>query len=136
FQAEDGIRYFHVTGVQTCALPILLHEGPSAMNEQALHYPTPGSRALHDDRQRAARAAEGHESVTPGDIAVGVIIGRTSEFFDFFTYGIASVLVFPYVFFPFADAFTGTMYSFAIFALAFIFRPFGTALFMTIQRHW
>src|SRR5690606_37617817 len=22
FQAEDGIRYFHVTGVQTCALPI------------------------------------------------------------------------------------------------------------------
>src|SRR5690606_40630355 len=24
FQAEDGIRYFHVTGVQTCALPILL----------------------------------------------------------------------------------------------------------------
>ncbi|TEA78974.1 MFS transporter [Allopusillimonas ginsengisoli] len=106
------------------------------MNEQALHYPTPGSRALHDDRQRAARAAEGHESVTPGDIAVGVIIGRTSEFFDFFTYGIASVLVFPHVFFPFADALTGTMYSFAIFALAFIFRPFGTALFMTIQRHW
>src|SRR5690606_40588130 len=24
FQAEDGIRYFHVTGVQTCALPIYL----------------------------------------------------------------------------------------------------------------
>src|SRR5690606_40911059 len=24
FQAEDGIRAFHVTGVQTCALPILL----------------------------------------------------------------------------------------------------------------
>src|SRR5690606_29185040 len=27
FQAEDGIRDFHVTGVQTCALPICLHEG-------------------------------------------------------------------------------------------------------------
>src|SRR5690606_40952085 len=27
FQAEDGIRDFHVTGVQTCALPIL-HECP------------------------------------------------------------------------------------------------------------
>src|SRR5690606_40285427 len=26
FQAEDGIRDFHVTGVQTCALPILLLE--------------------------------------------------------------------------------------------------------------
>src|SRR5690606_40610283 len=30
FQAEDGIRDFHVTGVQTCALPILL--GPLALN--------------------------------------------------------------------------------------------------------
>src|SRR5690606_40345811 len=27
FQAEDGIRDFHVTGVQTCALPISI-EGP------------------------------------------------------------------------------------------------------------
>src|SRR5690606_40578451 len=27
FQAEDGIRDFHVTGVQTCALPILLFKG-------------------------------------------------------------------------------------------------------------
>src|SRR5690606_41667959 len=26
FQAEDGIRYFHVTGVQTCALPIFDHD--------------------------------------------------------------------------------------------------------------
>src|SRR5690606_40132051 len=30
FQAEDGIRYFHVTGVQTCALPILLLQALSA----------------------------------------------------------------------------------------------------------
>src|SRR5690606_39819946 len=27
FQAEDGIRDFHVTGVQTCALPILSRNG-------------------------------------------------------------------------------------------------------------
>src|SRR5690606_40787354 len=26
FQAEDGIRDFHVTGVQTCALPILFDD--------------------------------------------------------------------------------------------------------------
>ena len=35
-------------------------------------------------------------------IAVGVVIGRTSEYFDFFVYGIASVLVFPQLIFPFA----------------------------------
>src|SRR5690606_40798635 len=29
FQAEDGIRDFHVTGVQTCALPILYQVSPS-----------------------------------------------------------------------------------------------------------
>src|SRR5690606_39945754 len=34
FQAEDGIRDFHVTGVQTCALPILLHFfGPRASRQ-------------------------------------------------------------------------------------------------------
>ena len=54
----------------------------------------------HDPREDAA-------SVAPGDIAVGVIIGRASEYFDFFVYGIASVLVFPSVFFPFVDKLHG-----------------------------
>lgn len=106
------------------------------MTEHVLHAPVPGARARRDERARVARAAAGRDTVTPGDISVGVIIGRTSEFFDFFTYGIASVLVFPQVFFPFADAVSGTMYAFAIFALAFVFRPFGTTLFMHIQKHW
>lgn len=70
----------------------------------------------------------------PGEIAIGVIIGRTSEFFDFFVYAIASVIVFPRLVFPFADQLTGTLYSFAIFALAFIARPLGTVIFMTIDR--
>src|SRR5690606_40627471 len=33
FQAEDGIRDFHVTGVQTCALPILGFSGLSQFGE-------------------------------------------------------------------------------------------------------
>src|SRR5690606_39989941 len=37
FQAEDGIRDFHVTGVQTCALPICRY-GLRAMLDLALHY--------------------------------------------------------------------------------------------------
>ncbi|MBY0408538.1 MAG: MFS transporter, partial [Burkholderiaceae bacterium] len=39
--------------------------------------------------------ADTDEHVTPGEIAVGVIIGRSSEYFDFFVFGIACVLVFP-----------------------------------------
>ena len=72
--------------------------------------------------------------VKPGDIAIGVIIGRTSEFFDFFVYAIASVLVFPKLVFPQLEPLTGTLYSFAIFALAFIARPIGTFFFMAVDR--
>ena len=75
-----------------------------------------------------------HGEVAPGEIAVGVFIGRTSEYFDFFVYAIASVVVFPKLVFPWADALTGTLYSFALFALAFIARPFGTAIFMAVDR--
>jgi len=77
--------------------------------------------------------ARGHE-VRLSDIAVGVIIGRASEFFDFFVYAIASVIVFPAVIFPYVDALTGTLYSFAVFALAFIARPFGALLFVWLDR--
>ena len=75
-----------------------------------------------------------HSFISPGEIAVGVVIGRASEYFDFFVYAIASVLVFPAVFFPFVDPLQGTLYAFAVFALAFIARPVGTAISMEIQR--
>src|SRR3954464_11866014 len=75
-----------------------------------------------------------HGGVKPGEIAIGVVIGRTSEFFDFFVYAIASVLVFPKLVFPYLDPLTGTLYSFAIFSLAFIARPIGTMIFPAIDR--
>jgi MFS family permease len=81
---------------------------------------------------RNINARDGH--IAPGEIAVGVVIGRASEYFDFFVYAIASCLVFPAVFFPFADRLEGTLYSFAIFALAYIARPVATLVFMAIQR--
>ncbi|MFA9439348.1 MFS transporter [Uliginosibacterium sp. sgz301328] len=77
-----------------------------------------------------------HSKVAPGEIAVGVVIGRASEYFDFFVYGIASCLVFPTLFFPFASPLEGTLLAFAIFSLAFIARPIGTVVSMSIQRRW
>jgi MFS family permease len=82
----------------------------------------------------ARRAGADHSKVHPGEIAIGVIIGRASEYFDFFVFGIASVLVFPAVFFPFEKGLEGTLYAFTIFSFAFIARPIGTVLFMRIQR--
>jgi MFS family permease len=88
--------------------------------------------------ERDARAMPEHadHNVHPGDIAIGVIIGRTSEFFDFFVYAIASVLVFPQIVFPYLDRLDGTLWSFAIFALAFVARPFGSLIFMAIDRNY
>jgi MFS family permease len=80
--------------------------------------------------------AEPAHSVAPGDIAVGVVIGRASEYFDFFVFGIASVLVFPAVFFPFVDQLQGTLYAFMLFALAFVARPLGTLIGMWIQTRF
>lgn len=76
------------------------------------------------------------DHVSPADIALGVIIGRTSEYFDFFVFGLGCVLVFPALVFPYVDPLTGTLYSFAIFALAFITRPIGTVLFMAMDRRF
>jgi MFS family permease len=86
--------------------------------------------------ERDARIITAREHrIAPGEIAIGVIVGRTSEFFDFFVYAIASVLVFPALLFPFVDAVTGTLYSFALFSLAFVARPLGSAIFMWIDRN-
>ena len=87
--------------------------------------------------ERDARVVSADPSqVSPGDIAIGVIIGRTSEYFDYFVYGIASVLVFPAIFFPFESRLDGTLFSFTIFSFAFIARPIGSIVFMDIQRRW
>jgi MFS family permease len=99
---------------------------------------TPNSDGLASTPlERDARAVSSDASeVSPGDIAVGVVIGRASEYFDYFVYGIASVLVFPFIFFPFESRLDGTLYSFAVFSLAFIARPIGSIVFMDIQRRW
>jgi MFS family permease len=86
--------------------------------------------AARDARNINAR----DDHIAPGEIAVGVVIGRASEYFDFFVYAIASALVFPAVFFPFEKPLEGTLYAFLVFAFAFIARPIGTVLFMEIQR--
>jgi metabolite-proton symporter len=57
------------------------------------------------------------------------LIGTTIEFFDFYIYATASVLVFPKLFFPGGDPTVERLQSYATFALAFLARPIGSALF-------
>ncbi len=57
------------------------------------------------------------------------LIGTTIEFFDFYIYATAAVLVFPKLFFPASDPASATLASLATFAIAFLARPIGSALF-------
>src|ERR1700760_3126813 len=62
-------------------------------------------------------------------ILIASLIGTTIEFFDFYIYATAAVLVFPKLFFPAGDPALATLESLATFALAFFARPLGAALF-------
>jgi metabolite-proton symporter len=62
-------------------------------------------------------------------ILIASLIGTTIEFFDFYIYATAAVLVFPKLFFPSGDPALATLESLATFALAFFARPLGAALF-------
>ncbi|ABQ62332.1 hypothetical protein H721_02772 [Brucella ovis IntaBari-2006-46-332] len=57
------------------------------------------------------------------------MIGTTIEFFDFYIYATAAVIVFPHLFFPASDGNSALLQSFATFAIAFFARPVGAAIF-------
>src|SRR5512134_374004 len=67
--------------------------------------------------------------MTRGRVLFASLIGTTIEFFDFYIYATAAVLVFPQLFFPAGDPASATLQSLATFALAFFARPVGSALF-------
>ena len=75
--------------------------------------PDPGSRRVN----------------TAGQVLFASLIGTTIEFFDFYIYATAAVLVFPRLFFPSTDPASGVLASLATFAIAFVARPIGSALF-------
>ncbi|HWM71722.1 MAG TPA: MFS transporter [Steroidobacteraceae bacterium] len=66
---------------------------------------------------------------SPARVLFASLIGTTIEFFDFYIYATAAVLVFPKLFFPAGDASAATLQSLATFALAFFARPIGSAIF-------
>ncbi|ARJ41749.1 MFS transporter [Pantoea alhagi] len=62
-------------------------------------------------------------------VVIASLVGTAIEFFDFYIYATAAVIVFPHIFFPQGDATVATLQSLATFAIAFIARPIGSALF-------
>lgn len=66
---------------------------------------------------------------SPRRVLFASLIGTTIEYFDFYIYATAAVLVFPQLFFPAGNQASATLQSLATFALAFFARPLGSALF-------
>src|SRR4051812_27720583 len=56
-------------------------------------------------------------------------VGTAIEWYDFFLYSIATGLVFGKLFFPSSDPLIGTLQAFTIFAVGFVARPIGAAIF-------
>jgi metabolite-proton symporter len=95
-----------------------MHSGERAVSESMRTIP-------RDD----PRAPAGQAANSPAQVLFASLVGTTIEFFDFYIYGTAAVLVFPALFFPASDPSAATLASLATFGIAFVARPIGSALF-------
>ncbi|AZY49195.1 MFS transporter [Bordetella avium] len=77
----------------------------------------------------APSAPAGRRINSPFQVLTASLIGTTIEFFDFYVYATAAVLVFPTLFFPNSDPTTALLASFATFSIAFFARPVGALVF-------
>jgi len=84
---------------------------------------------LNSEIRRAEAASAGTPVNTPRQVLFASLIGTTIEFFDFYIYATAAVLVFSQLIFPATDPASATLASLATFGIAFLARPVGSALF-------
>jgi metabolite-proton symporter len=85
---------------------------------------------MQNSSQRLATPSAAPARVnTPAQVLFASLVGTAIEYFDFYIYATAAVLVFPKLFFPASDPSTATLASLATFGIAFLARPIGSVLF-------
>lgn len=84
---------------------------------------------MHDPQAAIPAVAPATTPRQRARVLFASLIGTTIEFFDFYIYATAAVLVFPALFFPASDPASSTLQSLATFALAFFARPVGSVVF-------
>ncbi|STL77246.1 major facilitator superfamily protein [Escherichia coli] len=75
-----------------------------------------------------------HADNSRNKVLVASLIGTAIEFFDFYIYATAAVIVFPHIFFPQGDPTAATLQSLATFAIAFVARPIGSGRIWSFWR--
>ncbi|MFT3995988.1 MAG: MFS transporter, partial [Asticcacaulis sp.] len=78
---------------------------------------------------QSASASPARPVNSPAQVLIASLIGTTIEFFDFYVYTTAAVLIFPSLFFPTSDPTSALLQSFATFSIAFFARPIGAMVF-------
>ncbi|WP_432493257.1 MFS transporter [Kineococcus gypseus] len=91
--------------------------GPADLNTAGAH------------RAPATAATPGAPANPVRRVAAASLIGTTIEFYDFYVYATAAVLVFGPLFFPSGNEAAETLASLATFAIAFVARPIGSVVF-------
>ena len=107
--------------------PVILHPGLSGKRPES---GSGGGADLPESAgHRHACRSPMSAPASPRRILFASLIGTTIEFFDFYIYATAAVLVFPHLFVPASEPTAAMLQSLATFALAFFARPLGSALF-------
>jgi metabolite-proton symporter len=114
---------------------VLVNNGPYfAAKQTAPAHSARVGQSREDNPMAFAEAAvsgltEAEHSVQLRRAVIASTVGTTIEFYDFLVYGQMAALVFAKLYFPSSDPLSGTLQAFAVFAVGFLARPVGAALF-------
>src|SRR5262245_65271423 len=107
-------------------------EGRRQEVRAASELPGDGARDLAARRGVAEDVSDGEGVTKPTSIRQVILasfIGTTIEWYDFFLYGLAAALVFNKLFFPTLDPLAGQLSAYGTYAVGFVARPLGGAVF-------
>jgi metabolite-proton symporter len=88
-----------------------------------------GSKAMTTDALETVQLSSSEHQVQLRRAVIASTVGTAIEWYDFFLYSTVTGLVFAKLFFPHSDQWVGTLEAFAIYAVGFVARPIGAAIF-------
>ncbi|MDA3626032.1 MFS transporter [Saccharopolyspora sp. WRP15-2] len=89
----------------------------------------PGGGVVAAANSASKSTANGTDQRSVKRVVLASFVGTTLEYYDFFVYGTAASIVFPVLFFPAGDATAGLLLALATYAVGYVVRPLGAALF-------
>src|SRR4029077_8034901 len=106
----------------SCWRPVTVDSRPTSTRLPPGHVTFMKSR-IREVAMRENRGGKPKMINSPRQVLFASLIGTAIEFFDFYIYATAAVLLFPSLFFPASDPASATLASLATFAIAFLARP-------------